>query len=64
MMNTKAEDEEYEIEESYVYVDFDSKLLDEQLPNTDTKIRFLGMDTKQPIMQINNQLFKGIQIIR
>lgn len=53
-------DEEYEIEESYVYVDFDSKLLDDQLPNADTKIRFLGMDTKQPIMQINNQLFKGI----
>lgn len=53
-------DEEYEVEESYIYVDFDSKLLDEQLPNADTKIRFLGMDTKQPIMQINNQLFKGI----
>lgn len=59
MMDTKIE-EEYEIEESYVYVDFDSKLLDDQLPNTETKVRFLGMDTKQPIMQINNQLFKGI----
>lgn len=58
MMDTKIE-EEYEIEESYVYVDFDSKLLDDQLPNTETKVRFLGMDTKQPIMQINNQLFKG-----
>lgn len=53
-------DDEYEIEETYVYVDFDSKLLDEQLSDADTKIKFLGMHTAQPIMQLNNQLFKGI----
>lgn len=56
-----ATDDEYETEETYVYVDFDSKLLDEQLSDADTKIKFLGMHTAQPIMQLNNQLFKGMR---
>lgn len=58
-MTDERNDDEYEYEESYVYVDFDSKLLDEELLNEDMKIRFLGINTKQPIMQLNNQLFKG-----
>lgn len=62
-MKNEQNDDEYEYEESYVYVDFDSKLLDEELLNADTKIRFLGINTKQPIMQLNNQLFKGKPVV-
>lgn len=54
-----AEDDRYETEEFYVYVDLDTKLLNDQLSKSSTKIKFLGIDTEQPIMQLNNQLFKG-----
>lgn len=56
---SKDDDERYETEEFYVYVDLDTKLLDEQLSKSNTKIKFLGIDTQNPIMQLNNQLFKG-----
>lgn len=53
------DDERYETEEFLVYVDLDTKLLDEQLSKSNTKVKFLGIDTENPIMQLNNQLFKG-----
>lgn len=56
---TSNDDERYETEEFLVYVDLDTKLLDEQLSKTNTKVKFLGIDTENPIMQLNNQLFKG-----
>lgn len=52
-------DDKYELEECFVYVDLDTKLLDDQLSKSNAKIKFLGIDTENPIMQINNQLFKG-----
>lgn len=52
-------DDKYVLEEHYVYVDLDTKLLDDQLLKSNTKIKLLGIDTENPIMQINNQLFKG-----
>lgn len=54
-------DDKYETEEYFVYVDLDTKLLDDQLSKSKAKIKFLGIDTENPIMQINNQLFKGIE---
>ncbi|XP_031633816.1 general transcription factor 3C polypeptide 6 [Contarinia nasturtii] len=56
---TDQEDDRYETEEFLVYVDLDTKLLDDQLSKSSTKIKFLGIDTENPIMQLNNQLFKG-----
>lgn len=53
------DDERYESEEYLVYVDLDTKLLDDQLSNSNAKIKFLGIDTETPIMQLNNQVFKG-----
>lgn len=53
------DDERYETEEFLVYVDLDTKLLDDQLTKSNAKIKFLGVDTENPIMQLNNQLFKG-----
>lgn len=60
METDKENDDEFETEEYLVYVDFDTKLLDEQFSNLNAKIKFLGIDTEKPIMQLNNQLFKGI----
>lgn len=51
--------DKYDLEEYFVYVDLDTKLLDDQLSQSNAKIKFLGIDTENPIMQINNQLFKG-----
>lgn len=51
--------DEYETEELLVYVDLDTKLLDDQLSESNTKIKFLGIDTDRPIMQVNNKLFRG-----
>lgn len=57
-------DDKYEVEECFVYVDLDTKLLDDQLSKSNAKIKFLGIDTENPIMQINNQLFKGNEMHR
>lgn len=59
MQRKNEHDDKYELEECFVYVDLDTKLLDDQLSKSNAKIKFLGIDTENPIMQINNQLFKG-----
>lgn len=67
MNSTKLDsqdDDRYETEEYFVYVDLDTKLLDDQLSNSNAKIKFLGIDTENPIMQLNNQLFKGSILIQ
>lgn len=56
---SNQDDDRYETEEYLVYVDLDTKLLDDQLSKSNAKIKFLGIDTESPIMQLNNQLFKG-----
>lgn len=55
----EEDDDRYETVEHLVYVDLDTKLLDDQLSKSNAKIKFLGIDTDNPIMQLNNQLFKG-----
>lgn len=50
-------DDEYEIEEFLVYVDLDTTAFDNKLQKND--IKFLGLDTDAPIMQLNNRLYKG-----
>lgn len=57
------DDDRYETVEHLVYVDLDTKLLDDQLSKSNAKIKFLGIDTEHPIMQLNNQLFKGSQTL-
>lgn len=56
---TSQDDDEYETEEFLVYVDLDTKSLDDQLGKMKKDIKFLGLDTEAPIMQFNNQLYKG-----
>lgn len=52
-------DEDAEYEETYLYVDFETKLLEEQLMNPNLQIKVLGIDTDAPIVQLNNKIFKG-----
>lgn len=59
LKTSDQEDDRYETEEYLVYVDLDTKLSHDQLSKTNAKIKFLGIDTEHPIMQLNNQLFKG-----
>lgn len=54
---------DYVEEECLVYLDFDTKLLDESLINKNPKIKFLGIDTEHPIVQINNKIYKGFCLI-
>lgn len=56
---TVDSDDEYETEEFLVYVDLDAKLLDNQLLQSNTKIKLLGFDTDRPVMQLNNKIFRG-----
>lgn len=55
------DDEDAEYEETYLYVDFETKLLEEQLMNPNLQIKVLGIDTDAPIVQLNNKIFKGIE---
>lgn len=52
-------DEHDEYVETYLYVDFETKLLEEQLMNPNLHIKVLGIDTDSPIVQLNNKIFKG-----
>ena len=52
-------DDEYEEEEFLVYIDFDSKLLEDQLTDPNLNMKLIGVDTEHPIMQINSKIYKG-----
>lgn len=53
------DDDDTEYEETYLYVDFETKLLEEQLMNPNLQIKVLGIETNAPIVQLNNKIFKG-----
>lgn len=53
------EDDEFEEIETLVYVDFESNLLEDQISETNLKMKFIGIDTEQPILQVNNKIFRG-----
>lgn len=57
--NADEECDDGEYEETYLYVDFETKLLEEQLMNPNLQIKVLGVDTDAPIVQLNNKIFKG-----
>lgn len=59
-MAAKGTDDEYEEEECLVYMDFESKSLDDQLKDPNLKMNIIGIDTDSPILQVNSKVFKGI----
>lgn len=53
------ENDDYEEEECLVYLDFDTKFLEDQLRDPNLKMDIIGIDTENPILQVNSKLFKG-----
>lgn len=52
-------DSEYEEEEFLVYVDIEpTSLGDNQIRNA-KNVKFFGLETKKPLLQINNLYFEG-----
>ncbi len=52
-------DDDYEEEECLVYLDFQSKIKSETLDKQNLKIKVIGFDTDEPIVQVNNKMFRG-----
>lgn len=50
---------EYENEEYLVYVDIDPTSLAEEQIKDSRNLKIFGLDTKKPLLQINNQFFEG-----
>lgn len=53
------DDDEYEEEETLLYVDLDSILPTEELQEERINFKVIGIASENPILQINNKLFKG-----
>lgn len=62
-MSNDTTDTEYEEEEMYLYADFGSKLPLEIWEDRNLYVKVIGMDTSEPIIQINGKIFKGISFI-
>lgn len=59
--NDKNSDEEFEEEEEelLLYLDFQSKIKPETLQKPNVQIKVIGLETNEPIVQINNKVFRG-----
>lgn len=55
-----VDSDEYEEEECLVYVDFETKFLEDQLKDPNLKMQLIGVNTENPILQVNSKLFKGM----
>jgi len=52
--------DEYNDEEEFlVYVDFETLLVPDEIYDDDTKINIIGIETENPIIQVNRKIFKG-----
>lgn len=58
-METDKSDEEYEEEECLIYLDFQTKIKSETLDQPNVQIKMIGFDTDEPIVQVNNKIFRG-----
>ena len=53
------EEDDYEEEEFLVYIDIDPTLLAEKQIREATDVKIFGMDTKKPLLRVNNLFFEG-----
>lgn len=60
--NNDTSDEEFEEEELLLYLDFQSKIKSESLEEPNLKIKMIGFETDEPVVQINNKMFRGKKI--
>lgn len=52
-------DGEFEEEEFLVYLDFQTKIKPETLEKQNIQIKMIGFETDEPIVQVNNKMFRG-----
>lgn len=52
-------DSEYEEEEYLLYLDIEPTALGESQIRNAQSLKIFGLDTKKPLLQINNQFFQG-----
>lgn len=57
-----TEQEDSEEEEMLIYADFDMGLPYEELEEPNVHIKFIGIDSENPRIQINDRFFKGIYL--
>lgn len=57
--NNDNSDDDYEEEEFLVFLDFQSKIKSETLEKRNLQIKMIGFDTDEPIVQVNNKIFRG-----
>lgn len=58
--NNDNSDEDFEEVEYLVYLDFQTKIKPETLEKSNVKIKMIGFDTEEPIVQVNNKMFRGV----
>lgn len=52
-------DSEYEEEEFLVFADFKNQIMPEELSDKNAAIKIIGIESKNPIAEINGNIFKG-----
>ena len=52
-------DSEYEEEEFLVFADFKNQIMPEELSDKNSAIKIIGIESKNPIAEINGNIFKG-----
>lgn len=52
-------DSEYEEEEFLVFADFKNQILPEELSDEKTAIKIIGVESRNPVAEINGSIFKG-----
>ncbi|KAG4065530.1 hypothetical protein HA402_013300 [Bradysia odoriphaga] len=57
--NNDNSDDDYEEEEFLVFLDFQTKIKSETLEKRNLKIKMIGFETDEPIVQVNNKIFRG-----
>ncbi|XP_058446164.1 uncharacterized protein LOC131427197 [Malaya genurostris] len=54
-----SEDDDYIEEEMLLFTDFANYLTEEELTDSNVRIKVIGIDTEAPIIQINNDVYEG-----
>ncbi|XP_055548977.1 uncharacterized protein LOC129732275 [Wyeomyia smithii] len=54
-----SDDDEYIEEEMLLFVDFDKFISQDELTDSNVKIKFVGIETETPIIQVNNDVYQG-----
>lgn len=52
-------DSEYEEEEFLIFADFKNQIAPEQLSDENSAIKIIGIESKNPVAEINGNIFKG-----